>query len=80
MSTIICSVCGEENDYGMKYCKECGAELYYVNEDIYFSNVNPDSNEMTSEEEVMAEEAKRRNEACKITTNHAVCERNQDTD
>lgn len=68
MSTIICSVCGEENDYGTKYCKECGAELYYINEEIYFSDIDPDSNEEISDEKAMEEEARRRNEACRITT------------
>lgn len=44
MNKIVCAVCGnEENEYGLKYCKECGAELLYINEDFYFSDLDSDS-------------------------------------
>ena len=29
MNIIICQECEEENEFGLKYCKNCGYELYY---------------------------------------------------
>jgi len=29
MNIIICEECEEENEFGLKYCKNCGYELYY---------------------------------------------------
>lgn len=38
MDYIICETCGfEENELGLKRCKSCGAELYYVDE-AYFDD------------------------------------------
>lgn len=66
MGKIICSVCGnEEDEYGQKYCSECGAEFYYMNEDIYFPETN---GENASEKEIEVQETKLRNQNCKLTT------------
>ena len=39
MEIIICENCEEENEYGTKYCKKCGHELYYQ-EDMDEDNEN----------------------------------------
>jgi len=52
MNTIICENCEEENEFGLKYCKKCGHQLYY-SEEFGYVEKKDNENEVFGDNEKM---------------------------
>lgn len=72
MEYIICETCGyEDNELGLKRCKSCGSELYYVDTDdfnvITYSDME-DEYLGDESERIEDEDFKEKVSKCKLTT------------